>query len=257
MHLTPISSAGLITIATGMFFFKADGASAFEELGICEPCTIKPEFSDQTIFDPRSGVRVLAQQNTTQTTVTITMTAKMLTSRVRALGWASDLTYENQASVTAGMKGFANVQVGGIYDIGKLNVANLTVTDTQTVGVAYAAGTNYEIDAEAGLLRVIAKPDGANTGLVVTYDAPAILAAALRPRLGIGSQPDLRGAFMCRGTNQVGVRQLVKIPIAQFRPSGEVALSSEDYTTVEIEGKVFADSTAAAGEELGVVQALD
>lgn len=256
MHLTPISSAGKITLATGMMFFQASGSKKWEELGIVEPCEVKSEFQDTTMFDPRGGVRAIAEKDTTQTTVTVTATCKMLTDRVRALGWASDLTYENQAAVTAGTKTFAGVEVGGIYDVGKLNISNVTLADMSTAAVAYVLGTNYEVDAEAGLIRLISLP-GANTGLTVTYDAAASLTAAKRPRLGIGSKADLRGGFMCRGTNTVGVRQLVKIPILQFRPSGTVSLSTEDFTVVQIEGTAFIDSTAAQGEELGTVQTLD
>jgi hypothetical protein len=220
--------------------------------------TLKPEFEDQEIFDSRTGVRSLADTTTTKTTLTLAATMKMLTGRVRALALASNLNYENQvAHTTTQVAGLSTVQVGGIVNCEVLNMAIVSVTDTSGSPVAYTSGTHYEADTEAGLVKVLAHPGGSNTAVKVNYTNPAIALTALRPRIGLANQPDLRGGLIIRGTNQVGVRTLTKLPSVRFRPSGERNYATEDYVQVEVEGKVLIDSTQAAGEELGYEQTLD
>lgn len=255
-HLSPLAASGLITMSMGMVFFKALGAAAYEELGIVEPAEIQCEFEDQSIYDPRTGVRVLAQQNTTKTTVTLNMTLKMFTNRARALAVAGALGFENQGTVTAGTFTVTDVEVGGIYHVGKLNISNTSANDGLTAPTSYTLGTHYQIDAEAGMVRIIAKPGGAGANFVLTYDAAQIQTSEKRLRVGIGNAPDLRGALIFRGTNQIGVRSFIKLHDVQFRPSGGRSLVTEEYTQIEIQGLAFIDTTQASGEEIGYEQTL-
>ena len=247
--LTPLSANGLITMSMGMVFFKPQGSSQYEELGIVEPLAVQCEFEDQEIFDPRSGQRVLVQQDTTKTTVTVNATMKMLTARNRALSLAADLTYEDQVAVTAGSFTVNAVTVGGIYHIGKLDLSNVSADDGAGAPVAYTPGTHYKADVEAGLVQILAKPGAAGANFVMTYDAAAIAPTALRLRAGIGSKPNLRGALIFRGTNDIGVKSLVKLHDCQLRPSGERQLVTEEYTQVEVTGRAFADTSQSNIDE--------
>ena len=251
-NLTPLSAAGYISLPTGMAFYKPSGDTKFIELGIVEPLEIAPETEETQVYDSRSGTRLLAREDVTATTLTLTMTLKMHTALNRSLSMAGALTYEDQSSVSAGTFTVTGVTAGGIYDVGKLDLSSLSADDGEGSPTAYVLNTNYEVDVEAGLVRIISIPGGAGANFELTYDAAAIATSAERLRTGIGTSPDNRGTFVFRSTNVVGPKSLIKLHDVQIRPSGGRGLvSPEEHGSIELTGRVFADQTQAAAEIYG------
>lgn len=247
--LSPIE--GNYVVGKGMLYFQKSGTTKWEEIGDIDAFSISQDVTRLERFSNQYAVRTKTDSRINQQNQTISFTLFQMTPRNRALALLSDVSYLTQIATGSQSKTFEDVEVGGIYRVGAYGVTLTSVTDEHTAPVTYVADTNYEVDATAGLVKVLAKPGGAGSDLIVNYSQPAIVVGDGRLNAGIGSAPDLAGALMFRGVNSTGRQVEVMLHDVRLAPSGERQYISDDYSSIQIDGEIIADSDQASGYEIG------
>lgn len=251
MQLTPIS--GNYVVGKGLVYFQASGSDKLEELGDTDGFSLTPEVERLERFSNQYSTRTKTDSRIQQQNFTISMTLRQMTARNRAMGVQADVAYLTQTAGTTqlGTLTTAQVAVGDIFNLNKLDVATISLTDNATAPNAYTLNTHYKLDSEAGLIEIIALPGGVSSGLVATYTYPAIAAATKRLNAGIGSAPDLSGKIIFRGVNSSGKKCFVQLHNVKLSPDGERQYISEEYSEITMTGEVIADTTQASGYEIG------
>lgn len=248
-------SSDFYAIPKAQVFFQLQGEDAFRLLGDADEITVEIAVEETERFTNEEGIRQLAKTIVTQIDATLGMTLAQLAPFVRALSLMGDLDTHTQTVATNYMMSFSNVIADGmIYQLDHIRItpASVTVQDGQVVPVPYVEGTNFKLDYDTGHIQILSKPVGADTTLEVEYDAAAILAAADVTKIGIGNNSSIRGALVIRGTNEVGPRVELRLHDVQLRPNAaRNFLAEADISTVEVIGRVFRDTSQAAGFELG------
>ena len=251
MPISPIS--GDYTVGKGLVFFKPKGQSYFEELGDVDNFDLTIDVEEIERKSNQFGVATLANSSVIEVGATVETTLYQMTNRNRALAVASDKSTMAQTQASGETLTVTGVKAGGIYEIPALSLSNVTVDDGESSPVSYTEGTDYEIDLEAGLIKVMQIPATAGSDMVVTYDQGEISEGL---KAGIGANPNIRGHLRLRGVNDIGVRVLVDIWDVQLRPSGARSYIGNDYTQVGLTGQAFADSSQPTDYRLGMERTL-
>jgi len=239
--LNPIS--GNYAIPKAFVFARFEGQSHFEELGDTDGVEVNVEVERDDRYDNRFGTRRVADSQITSINATLSMTLAQMTGRNRALGVMGSKGSQLQTAATAQTVTFtvAAGQEMQAFDIGKLDLANVSVSDG---GGTAVLGTDYFLDAAAGLIQF--KDVGTYT---VTFDCAAITAASNRLKTGIGGNPNLVAEIIIRGTNDNGEKSLVRLWKVRLAPSGARGYVSEsERGTIQVEGTLQADAARAAAE---------
>ena len=118
---------------------------------------------------------------------------------------------------------------------------NVTVTGVTLDGDPVVEGTDYEVDAAAGMVHLLA----ANTGLgaiIVTYD----VAASTRERV-ISAGTEAKGVLKLVSFNPEGTKRDYLLPSVTITPNGDFALKGDDWQVMSFNLEVLAkNSTTAA-----------
>lgn len=165
------------------------------------------------------------------------------------LGTEAAFLQNAQASVTAGViNGGQAIVLDRWYSLGALNV---TVTDLKQGVTTLTVGTDYEVNAEAGMVRVLST--GVGTAAVTTWDGsvPAIVAndgKRVIQGLAVGK---IEGAirFISATDQAAGPRFIADWWKVSITPDGDLPFISEDFGAFTLKAKVQIDSTKAAGEQ--------
>jgi hypothetical protein len=139
---------------------------------------------------------------------------------------------------------------GYALDTGKKNI---TVTAVKTGATVHVEGTDYTVDAAAGLVFVL--EDGAiaeDAALTWSGSVPAITAGVKVTMLTNGN---IEGKLkFVSSADQSGPRLEADWPRVQFAPDGAVGFLSDDYADLGLKGEVLRDDTQATGEEFGTAR---
>jgi len=239
--LNPVS--GNYSIPKAFAWFRPEGQDHYEELGDTDGIEVNVEVERDERYDNRFGTRRVADSQITAINATLSLTLAQMTNRNRALGVMGSVGRQLQTAATAQTKTITVVdgQQMHAFDIGKLDLANVSVSDG---GGTAVLGTDYFLDAAAGLIQF------ADTGTyTVTYDCAAIAAASNRLKTGIGGNPNIVGEILIRGTNDNGAKVLVRLWKVRLAPSGARGYVSEsERGTIQVEGVLQADAAKAAAE---------
>jgi hypothetical protein len=251
--LSPIS--GNYVVGKGMVFFKVTGSNKWEELGDVDSFSLSQEVERLERFSNQYAVRTQTDARINQQKYTLAATLFQLNRRNRAMGLLADVTDLTQSGGTGPTQVISGIVTGGIYKLDYNNVTMVTLTDG--AGQSYTVSTHYELDSEAGLVRIIGKPAAAGSNLAAFYSKAAIVAGDERLNAGIGSSPNLEGSIMFRGVNTVGRAVEVMFWKVRIAPSGEREYISDEYSSIQIEGECLADSTQAANYTIGYERDLN
>lgn len=242
----PISSPDNYSILKGKLYFKKVGETQWTDLGNAPEFTYEPTVETLEHFSSRSGVRSLDKVAVTQVGANLSLTLDELTAdnlKLALLGSSAAMT---QTSATSQSLAVENVQVGMVIDVGKLDISNVAIDDGEVAPVSYVLGTHYLVDARAGLITIIAKPETAGTDIEIGYDAGAIDANAGRSVIAILKEAgQLEGAFMCVGANSVGKRFKITCPRVELLPSGAIGFISDEWASITLTGRALEDATNA------------
>jgi len=252
MAISPIT--GNYTVGKGLIFFQPSGSSVWEELGDIDNFDLTVEVEEIERYSNQYGVAKLAHSAVIQTDVSIEMTLMQMTDRNRALSVGGDKAAMSQSALTSQSVDFTGVAAGDVFDIGALSLTNVSVEDDTTpTPVAWTLDTDYELDADAGMLKVLQIPGASSTNITVAYDTAAISSGL---QVGIGGNANLRGALRLRGVNTIGVKSLIDLWDVQLRPSGSASFISSEYRQISLTGRAFAATGKASGYEYGQERTL-
>jgi len=237
--------------------WKPQGSNGLIILGDVENLRLNVEVERIQRYGKNYATQVKTASHVRQVGATVSYTLMQFLDVTRAHAVGSDLAYHEQAAETAQTVTFDAVEVGRVYDVGRLGLTNVTVTDGAGTPVAYTAGTHYLLDEVAGLVQVLAKPETADTSLSVTYDCGAIAATDKRQVMGIGANTDLRGMFLVRGVSDIGRKTLLRLHDVLVSPSGAPYVGGDDYESLDFEGEVQVDPTQPDAYKLGIEIGLE
>ncbi|HAU29801.1 MAG TPA: hypothetical protein DCW68_06825 [Rhodospirillaceae bacterium] len=236
------------SILKGELYARKKGEIGWDHLGNVPEFTLTLNVETAEHFSSMAGVKSQDAEITTQVGGEVSLTLEEITSKNLArslLGSTSQLTQAAQTDKVVLLEG---VEVGKAYDIGYLNITADSVSaddGAETDPVAYTEGTNFELDYASGMLRVLAKPDGAGTDLEITFDAAAIGVADNLNVIAILKDTDQEISLMCIGKNEVGNKQKIEIPRVKLKPSGGIPFISDEFAQLPLTGKCLSDSTSS------------
>lgn len=248
-------STDFYSIPKAQIFFRDEGAAAYVLLGDADNVTVeaKPDLLDR--YTNETGIRTLTRSFVTLVTVEANMTLLQLTDTNRAMALLGNLTYDAQLAVVGHVQTITAAQFDEkIYplDHKQVDAATVVVTDDAIAPVTYVLNVDYKIDAAAGYIQILQKHAGATANVVITYNANAVTANDKVARIGVGGRSDFRGSLIIRGTNALGPRLELNLPLCQLHPTKpRNFISEKDLTNIDINVRVFRDDTQAAGFEFG------
>lgn len=250
-QLKPIPADGL-SIPRANILIAEVGDTAFADVGDCESFSLSLEVQEVERYGKNFGTKQLRKSDVIQVDASISMELVDMTRFLRALSVAaSDTGAALQTAAIGELHTVTGVEVGKVYKLPHRSVSNVAVADG-TGAVDYVEGQHYVLLDETGYVQVIATPAGADTDLAVSYDAAEITADDDKLLAGIGSQWNVRRCIHVVGINKVGKRDILVLHDVQIRPEGDRAFQGGDeYATLTLTGRVFADPSQAEGFELG------
>ncbi len=163
------------------------------------------------------------------------------------MGTTSTVT---QGSLSAQTETFAaNTLTAGAYiqlgvtDANPQGHRNVTVTGVTLNAVSITLGTDYEVDAAAGMVHLLGGVTQAELGqaLVVTYD----VAATTRPRV-ISAGTEVKGALKLLSYNPEGTLRDYLLPSVTITPNGDFQLKGDDWQVMSFNLEVLAKNATTA-----------
>lgn len=249
-QLQPIPASGL-TVPRANVLMADVGSSEFIDIGDCESFSLSLEVEEIERYGKNFSTKTLRKSDVIQVNASISFEVVDFTKFMRALTVGAD---ENgrytQDAATDETVTFSNVSAGKVYKLPHMSISSISIDDG--LGVDYLEGTNVVVLGESGYIQVLTTPETAGSDLVVTYSAPAVAASDDRILAGVGSNFDIRKSVHVISINKIGARDLLVLHDVQLRPESERQFVGEDdYASLTLTGKVFADVSKAEGMQLG------
>ena len=250
-QLRPIPSDGL-SVERANVIMSDVGTNEFTDIGDVEGISISLSFEEIERYGKNFGTKQLRRSDITGINMALSMETVDMTRFMRTLAvGAKEGSYATQTAATSEVFTITSVKAGKVYKLPHRNLSAVTVDDG-TGMVPYAVGVNVVILEESGYIQVLSVPTGADADVTVTYDAPAIGEVDDIMQVGIGSNFNIRKTLHIIGINDIGPRDLLVVHDVQLRPEGDRGLvGGDDYSSLSITGRVFADPSQEKGLELG------
>lgn len=205
--------------------------------GNCNQCSLKPDSETKELIG--NGLTTFGQ-TIASVVIPKPMTATIKFNQLDAelfaaafFGTDAPLAQAAKTGATATVIARADkfVEIGGGY--------NLTVNSVKTSGdEALSAGTDYEVNARLGMIRLLGTSTLAADGdaLTVTYDVPAIAAGN---RMKTMTKSNVRVRVRIDGQNYADGRRFV-LDIFQMKlaPSSELSFIGDDFAEVQFDGSL-------------------
>jgi hypothetical protein len=145
----------------------------------------------------------------------------------------------------------ADVLLDVWYDFGVLN----PTVDAVKQGATTLDEAAYEVNAEAGMMRLLSSYDGVNKAVVATAitwsgEIPAIEAADARWQVQGMSVGAIKGRlrYISAVNQSSGPRVLVDAWIVGLVPDGALGMITDDFGSFTLKGKVYADTSKPVGQ---------
>lgn len=258
MKPTP-SSENLYLGAGSVFFdrFDANGASTgLRHLGNVDTFEITNTVETKEKKNAMDGAKATYAEVVTGSTSELSMTLTEFTKEniaLATLGNEAVYTQEEVTTVTDQAVGpAANVKLDVWYDLGALNPTVTTVKQ----GTSTLDPDAYELNAEAGMIRLLSSYTGENKaveGEAITWSGsiPAITEAEgmyVVQGLAAGSIKG-RVRYISAENQTQGPRVMVDVWICGLNPDGALGLIAEDFGSFNMKGKVYADMSKPKGQQ--------
>lgn len=237
-----------LTLGRGEVWFApfASGTKnpkGYRFLGNCPAFNLNVSFEELNHFDSTNGFREEDQSVITQRQIMSTITCDDLKPQNLAWFFMGSESMVSQSTANGETYDIADVEFDTVYQIGVTDstptgVRSVTVNsveaDPSGTPVSLTAGTDYEIvDADRGLIRFIDSGNySAGDTVQITYD----LAAVSAPQV-VSGRSQIEGALMFLAKNAVGNNVDYRMPYAKIRPTGDLALIGEEWTSMEFDVK--------------------
>lgn len=162
----------------------------------------------------------------------IKLTLNQLDAENLAIAFLGSVTAASQASGTLSAAEVTAIQDRWV-EIGKEQLSNVVVQDS-TDTTTYVLGTDYELNARLGLIKVL------STGSIGNGDTLHISASYAEvnyQKITGADSPIIRTRLMLDGKNYVNGRNCkVVVKDARLKPTTEVDFLSDDFLPLELEG---------------------
>lgn len=258
MKPTP-SSENLYLGAGSVFFDRFDGSGAsmgLRHLGNVDTFEITNTVETKEKKNAMDGSKATYAEVVTGSAAELSMGLTEFTKEnlaLATLGVDGVYTQAAEAAVTDRPVGpaAASVKLDVWYDLGALNP---TVSTVKQGATSLNAGA-YELNAEAGMIRLLSSYTGTNKGtegVAITWSGsvPAIEAAAgkfMVQGLAAGSIKG-RVRYVSAVNQTQGPRVMVDVWICGLNPDGALGLITDDFATFTMKGKVYADTSKPVGQ---------
>lgn len=257
--MTP-DSKNLYLGAGSVYFDRFDAAGAslgFRHLGNVDTFEVTTTADTKEKKNAMDGAKATYAEVTAGLAAELSMVLSEYTRENLALATAGSDQAIAQAAVVAVTDqavgpAAANVALDVWYDLGALTPTVTTVKQGATTLNAAA----YEVNQEAGMIRLLSSYQGINkavpaTAITWSGSIPAIDAASNRWQVYGMTQGTIKGRVRyVSAVNQAsGPRVMVDIWICGLRPDGALGLISEDFGSFTLKGKVYADMSKAVGQQ--------
>ncbi|WP_427145184.1 hypothetical protein [Rhizobium pisi] len=239
--------------------FQPHGSEGSIKLGDIESLSYTPNLTEIERYSREYAEKTLTRSDVIQKDATLAFTCLSITDLIRSALFLDDSEAPlTQTAVAAKTVPITKVKVGRIYSLGVADASITSFDDgAEEDPVQYIADTHYRLIAETGHVEILSIPAGAAEGAEIVCSGAAILETAGRQEMGIMASNGVRGKLTLWGNNDIGEAVFIEFWDVKLTPSGEVALQGgDDYTQVQLQGRVYADGTKSARFRYGRVTVL-
>ena len=230
-------------ISKAEVFFQPEGGEEVFQLGDSNTVSLEFDVSEIERITREKGLGLKVLEEVTSIDASLSLELAQLTDVNRALHLMGEEVKLNQSAVTGETVSFTQFRANTLRELGFLNIDpnSVSVVDSSDATITYQNGTNYEVDYQAGKIKLLSHPSGASEDVEVTFDT---LQISDRPKIGIANISGTTGKLTVRGNSQVGLKTMLVLPRVQLRPDGERSFVAEDeFTTISLTGTVLVDSS--------------
>lgn len=229
-------------ISFAPFLAGTQTPGALRYIGNTTEFTLSSEQETLSHFDTDHGVKVEDDEIITQTTQSGTVVTDNIDLENVGMFFMAVTASITIASGTGVIDLISAVQFGK-YQLGATptlptglrHVTNVVVTNTTTPATTYAAGVDYVVDPDRGLIDFL--EGGAlvkGTGVTVTFSN----AASTRAQVASGAKP-IEGKLFFQAFNARGPQTDYMMPWVKFTPNGDFALKGDDWLSLPFNVKVL------------------
>ena len=234
-------------IGGGELYIKMKGENNFRYFGQTEEAKINFKIDKVEHQNSEDAMLTTDLEITKAISAEISIQTADLNPQVLALAFSGDYTEITQPGATGQEADFTSVVAGGIYELGKYKVKNVSVTyNDGTKDVAAVENVDYSVDYEFGTVE-IAK-DGVLVGkdIKVTFDNDSYTNTIFTSLNKTSQEAALR--FVSRPMN--GKPSKTDIFRCILSLDGDYNLkSANDVQKITLKGQVLKDSTRPEGEQ--------
>ena len=256
-QLRPLTAENL-SIPRANVLIGAVGSNKLEDAGDCEAFSLSIEVQEAERYGKNFGLKTLRRSDVIQVDASVSMELVDMTKFLRALSvGGSDQGRVSQTAVTAATHTIQNVEAGRIYKLPHRAISNFSIDDGEAAPVAFVEGVDYVLLQESGYVQIVKLPDGAGPNAEILYDAAQIDAVDEKLLVGIGSDQNIRRQIHVIGINKVGPRDVLVLHDVKIRADGDRGfIGGDDYATITLTGRVYADPSQEPGFELGYLSEI-
>jgi len=233
-------------ISGGELYIKLPNENNYRYFGATEGVSLNFSVDKIEHQNSEGAMLVTDLEVTKAVSADITIQTADLNPQVLALAFSGEYVENTQASRNGEIE-FSSVVAGGVYELGKAKVKNVTVTyKNGDDDVEAVENVDYSVDYEFGSVEIAS--DGVLVGkdIKVTFDYDAVTRGYFTSLNKTSKEVALR--FISKP--QHGKPSKTDIFRVNLALDGDFALkSAEDIQKITLKGKVLKDTTRPEGEQ--------
>jgi len=215
--------------------------SGYRFLGNCPEFNLTHSFEELNHMDSTQGIMEEDFSLITSSTLGASIVTDDLKPENLAAFFLGDASDQATAAESSLVYTINSATPGQMYQVGMspLNptghraLDNVVVTDGGST--TYAVNVDYEIDVDLGLLTILSTGGIAEDSTVeVAYDTRASTRRMVASGIKLAE-----GALFFKARNPAGRKVNLRMPYVQLRPSGDLSMIGEDWSTMNFDLKAL------------------
>jgi hypothetical protein len=238
-----------IYVGTGeVMFNRFDAAGApttYRHLGNVSKMEVTPSVTKIEKKSSMNAARATIASAITETKMGLSLTLSEFDPKNVALALLGTTSVLSQASATKSDASLGNATLGDWLNTGGLGI---TVTAVKTGSTTLVLGTDYEVKASSGMIRILPTSTAVDDGDPITWSG-TIPAKTYTQVQGL-TNGKIEGMLRYESSlDNNGPRQLIDIWRVQINPDGALGFLSDDFADIPLTGDVLLDSSRPVGEQ--------
>jgi hypothetical protein len=237
-----------LLVGSGEVFFnrrELDGThKGFRHLGNVSKLELAPAITAIESKSSMDAARAVRQRAITETKMQVNITMDEYDPQNVALVLLGNAAAFAQSAVTKTDAALGSAKVGYAIDTGFVSI---TVTSVKKGATVFVEGTDYTVNKASGLIMVLA--GGAildDDTLLWSGTVPAVTSSQVYAL----SNGNIEGVLkFVSSDDQVGPRQLVTVYRLSLNPTGTMALITDAFGQLELQGEALSDDTRPKGKK--------